>query len=404
VKKILEVFLGIVTGIGGFLEAGSLATSAQAGAQFGYQLTWALVLGALSLIVLVEGSGRLAVVSRRTVAEAIRERFGFGYFSLPLVAGVVVSFMVLASELAVTGLALQLVTGISYRWWAFPVALGGWFLLWKGNFGILEKGTGLLGLVSLVFLFGALALHPDWGRLAASTLPSLPKQDGSQYWFGAVSILGASISPYLFFFYSSGAVEDDWKEDDLPINKITAGLGMGFGAGVSVMVLVTAALVFFPRGIQVARYEELAMLVAQPFPRFGFTLFVLALGITCFGAAAEIALTIAYLLAQGWGLPWSENQKPAEHARFSLVYTAAFLLAPLLAAATDPLKLTNVSMAVTAASLPVSVLPLLVLLNDEQLMGEHRNRLVGNVALVLIALMAVVLLVVSIPLAFLGGG
>jgi len=404
VKKILEVFLGIITGIGGFLEAGSLATSAQAGAQFGYQLTWALVLGALSLIVLVEASGRLAVVSRRTVAEAIRERFGFGYFTLPLVAGVVVSFMVLASELAVTGLALQLVTGISYRWWAFPVALGGWFLLWKGNFGILEKGTGLLGLVSLVFVFAALKLHPDWGRLAASTLPSLPKQDASQYWFGAVSILGASISPYLFFFYSSGAVEDDWKEEDLPINRITAGLGMGFGAGVSVMVLVTAALVFFPRGIEVARYEELAMLVAQPFPRFGFTLFVLALGITCFGAAAEIALTIAYLLAQGWGLPWSENQKPAEHARFSLVYSAAFLLAPLLAAATDPLKLTNISMAVTAASLPVSVLPLLVLLNDRQLMGEQRNRLVGNVALVLISLMAVVLLIVSIPLAFLGGG
>jgi Mn2+/Fe2+ NRAMP family transporter len=404
VKKILEVFLGIVTGIGGFLEAGSLATSAQAGAQFGYQLTWALVLGALSLIVLVEGAGRLAVVSRRTVAEAIRERFGFGYFSIPLVAGVVVSFMVLASELAVTGVALQLVTGISYRVWAFPVALGGWFLLWKGNFGIVEKGTGLLGLVSLVFLFAALKLHPDWGRLAAATLPSLPKQDGARYWFGAVSILGASISPYLFFFYSSGAVEDEWKEDDLPINRVTAGLGMGFGAGVSIMVLVTAALVFFPRGIEVARYEELAMLVSQPFPRFGFTLFVLALGITCFGAAAEIALTIAYLLAQGWGIPWSENQKPSQHARFSLVYSAAFLLAPLLAAATDPLKLTNVSMAVTAASLPVSVVPLLVLLNDRQLMGEHRNRALGNGALVLISVMAVVLLFVSIPLAFLGGG
>lgn len=403
-KKFLEVFLGIVTGIGGFLEAGSLATSAQAGAQFGYQLTWALVIGALSLIVLVEGAGRLAVVSRRTVAEAMRERFGFGYFSIPLVAGVVVSFMVLASEIAVTGVALQLVTGISYRLWAFPVALGGWFLLWKGNFGVVEKGTGLLGLVSLVFLFAAIKLHPDWGRLAAAALPSLPKEDGAQYWFGAVSILGASISPYLYFFYSSGAIEDGWEESDLPINKITAGMGMGFGAGVSIMVLVTGALVFFPRGIEIARYEEMAMLVAHPFPRYGFALFVLALGITCFGAAAEIALAIAYLLAQGWGIPWSENQKPAEHARFSLVYSLAFLLAPFLAAATDPLKLTNLSMAVTAASLPVSVVPLLVLLNDQQLMGEHRNKALGNAALVLVSVMAVVLLFVSIPLAFVGGG
>lgn len=37
VKKYLEVALGIVTSIGGFLEAGSIATSAQAGAGFGFQ-------------------------------------------------------------------------------------------------------------------------------------------------------------------------------------------------------------------------------------------------------------------------------------------------------------------------------------------------------------------------------
>ncbi len=37
-KKLVQVALGIVTGIGGFLEIGSVATSAQAGAAFGYQL------------------------------------------------------------------------------------------------------------------------------------------------------------------------------------------------------------------------------------------------------------------------------------------------------------------------------------------------------------------------------
>ena len=40
-SKLFEIALGIVTGIGGFLEAGSLATAAQAGAAFGFQLAWA---------------------------------------------------------------------------------------------------------------------------------------------------------------------------------------------------------------------------------------------------------------------------------------------------------------------------------------------------------------------------
>jgi Mn2+/Fe2+ NRAMP family transporter len=60
-------------------------------------------------------------------------------------------------------------------------------------------------------------------------------------------------------------------------------------------------------------------------------------------------------------------------------------------------------MAATAASLPVSVLPLLVLLNDRQLMGRHVNRPLGNLALGLITVLSVVLLLVSFPLAFLGG-
>jgi Mn2+/Fe2+ NRAMP family transporter len=403
-KKIFEVFLGIITGIGGFLEAGSLATSAQAGAQFGYQLTWALVAGTLALVVLTEAGGRLAVVSRSTVVEAMRERFGFRYFVVPLAVGLVVSLMVLASELAVTGVALQMATGLSFRVWALPAALACWFLLWRGNFGMVEKGAGVLGLVSLAFAVGAVKLHPQWGHLARAAIPTRPARDSAQYWFGAVSILGASISPYLFFFYSSGAVEDKWEMGDLPVNRVTAGLGMGFGGTLSLAVLVLGALVLFPRGVQVDRYEEVAMLLAHPLGRWGFILFLLSLGITCFGAAAEVALSTAYMVAQGAGWEWSENQRPTHHARFSLVYTAAIVLAAMLAAATDPLKLTNATMAVTAASLPVSVLPLLVMMNDGELMKDHTNGWLANLGLVLVAVLSVVLLVVSIPLYLLGSG
>jgi Mn2+/Fe2+ NRAMP family transporter len=59
-SKLLEIALGIVTGIGGFLEAGSLATAAQAGAAFGFQLGWAIVLGTICIAFLVEMGGRLA--------------------------------------------------------------------------------------------------------------------------------------------------------------------------------------------------------------------------------------------------------------------------------------------------------------------------------------------------------
>jgi hypothetical protein len=57
VKKLLQISLGIIAAVGGFLETGSIATSAQAGVAFGFQLIWDIVLGTICLIFLVEMSG-----------------------------------------------------------------------------------------------------------------------------------------------------------------------------------------------------------------------------------------------------------------------------------------------------------------------------------------------------------
>ena len=404
-RRLLELTLGIVTSIGGFLEAGSIITAVQAGATFGYQLLWAIALGTLGLMLLVEQSGRLAAVSGRTVSDALRERFGINFFIIPLAVGLLVSFLVLASEIGGVSLALQMATGIGFRWWAMPVAFAGWFLLWKGNFGIVEKGSSFLGLVTIVFIVAALKLHPDWGRVGMGLVPTAPSHEAPRYWYLAVSIIGASISPYLYMFYSSGAVEDGWGVDDLGTNKATAVLGMSFGGVLSAAVLIVAALVFLPRGVQVDRYEQAALMLPPVLGHPGFVLFLASLGIACFGATAEITLAMAYLLAQGLGWDWSENAKPKENARFSLTYTVTLLLAGIvMAVGVDPLKLTNFSMMLTAASLPVTVIPMLVLMNDKALVREHGNKWFGNVALGVLSVMTIVVLLSAVPLQILGSG
>nr|WP_245570592.1 divalent metal cation transporter [Chroococcidiopsis thermalis] len=143
-SKLLEIALGIVTSIGGFLDVGAIATSAEAGSSFGFGLIWAIVLGTICVIFLVEMSGRLAAASKHTLADAVRERFGFNFYVLPLLAEIVVDFLVLGAEIGGVCIALQLVTGIAFRWWALPVAFAIWLMLWKGNFGLIENGISLL--------------------------------------------------------------------------------------------------------------------------------------------------------------------------------------------------------------------------------------------------------------------
>lgn len=404
-KKFGEIALGIVTSIGGFLEVGSIATSAQAGSEFGFQLGWAVLLGALGLMFLMEMSGRLSAVTKRTFADQLRERFGISFFLLPLIAMFVVSFLVLASEIGGVSVALQMATGVRFAYWALPVAFVGWLVLWRGTFGTVEKGAAMLGLVSVVFAIAAAALHPRWTSVGAGLLPTAPSHDRARYWYLALSILGASISPYLYFFYSAGAVEDKWTPEHLVVNRATASIGNLFGGGLSLMALVVAALVFLPRAIHVDKYEQLGMMLTPVLHHPGFVFFLATLGITCFGTTLEITLSLAYVLAQGLGWSWSENLRPARDSRFTATYTIMIFAAAIpILVGTDVLKLTNFSMVLTAASLPVSVLPLVVLMNDRDVMEKHVNGIAGNLALGAIAVISIVLFLVAVPLQIMGGG
>jgi Mn2+/Fe2+ NRAMP family transporter len=404
-KKIFEIALGVVTSIGGFLEIGSIATAAQAGASFGYQLAWSILVGTLCIAFLVEMSGRFAAVSKHTIPDAMRERFGANFFAVPLFVMLGVTLLVLAAEIGGVAASLEMATGISLPAWAIPIALLAWALIWRTNFSVIENGVSLLGLVTVAFAVGAVKLHPSYRALAHGLLPTLPQQNAAHYWFIAVSVLGASISPYLYYFYSSGAIEEKWDESYIATNRAIAGIGMGFGGFLSVAVLVLAAIVFHPRGIEVEHYQQLPDLLTGVFARKGFWLVIASLAIACLGATLEIALSLAYFVAQGFGWNWGENLKPRDDARFALTYTLLILAASVFAlVGVDPLKLTEISMSLTAASLPIGTFPFLILMNDREYLGEHTNGHLGNAVVLLISALSAVLGVVSIPLELKGGG
>jgi Mn2+/Fe2+ NRAMP family transporter len=403
-KKLIEIALGIITSIGGFLEVGSIATSAQAGALFNFKLIWPIVLGTICVIFLIEMSGRLAAIGHHPLPAAVRKRLGFNYHITPLIAETFVDLLVLASEIGGACIGLQLMTGISFQWWAPLVALMAWALLWYGNFGTIEYGVSMLGLITLVFVVAAFKLHPAPPDMFKGLIPTLPNHDPSRYWFLVVSMLGATISPYLFNFYSSGAVEDGWDETDIGPNRISATVGMGFGGMVSIAVLVCAAMVLHPRGIDVENYTQVALITSHPLGMWGFWLFGAGLFISCFGAALELSLDIAYVYAQTFGWKWGENEKPADSTRFSLTFTIFILLASIFSiVGVDPLKLTLFSTAITCVILPLIVFPFLVIMNDEKLVGKHKNGRISNAVVFFIVLMAFALAIVAIPLELLGG-
>src|SRR5947209_7925034 len=231
-KKATQLALGILTAVGGFFDVGNIATCAQAGASFRFQLLWSMVLATIVVIFLVEMSGRFAAVTKKALPDTIREHFGFSFWLVP--------FLVLT------------------------------------------------------------IVH--------------------------VLVLGAVIAPYLFYFYSSGAVEDDWDETYIPINRAVSVLGMGFGSVISLGAIIVAGIVLAPRGIKVSDYHQAALMLTDAFPFWGYALFAASMAIACLGAALEVALSMSYSFAQTFGWNWGEDLSPTEDARFCLVYTISIFL------------------------------------------------------------------------------
>jgi len=404
VKKVGNLLLGVVTSIGGFVEVGSISTAAQAGADFGFGLLWAIAAAGALLAMLVEMSGRLASVSKQTVAGAVRQRFGFHFQLIPLGAELVTDTLLLAAEIGGVSIALKLVSGVGFQWWVVPVGIVAWLVLWLGSFAVIEDGLGLLGLMTLAFVISAWRLHPPVHSVVRGLVPTVPGHDLTHYGFLAVSIVGATISPYLLNFYASGAVEEKWTEPDLWINRTTAYVGMGFGSIVSMGVLVTAAVVLGPEHIEVESYEQAALMFIPVYGRWGVTLFAMALGVGCLGAAVEIALNTGYVLAQAFGWTWGADKKRREAARFSAAFTVV-LLAALGVALTgfDPLRLTLVSVALTVVIMPFVVLPFIVLMNDRELVKQHTSGPIGNAVLATLTILGAILALIVIPLEILGG-
>ncbi|HEY2829563.1 MAG TPA: divalent metal cation transporter [Thermoanaerobaculia bacterium] len=403
--NLLEVALGIITGIGGFLEVGSIATSADGGASFRFQLIWALALATVCLIFLTEMSGRLAAVSKHSLADAVREEFGFNFTIVPRAMELIVNFMVLTAELGGVCMALKLVTGWPIRVLAIPVMLTVWLMIWAGTLKVIENGTSILGLIALCFVVAAWKHHPPVHEVLHGLVPTLPHHDAARYWFFAISIVGATIAPFMLHFYSSGAIEDKWDEKSLGTNRVTSIVGMMFGGGVSVAVIVVAAMVFFPLNIQVSQYEQVPLILFPMLGRWALPLFAVTLGVCCFGAAIELALGTAYMLAQTLGWNWDENDKPHREARFAASYTILLLLCGLtLLTGLDPLKLTMYSMALTAVILPFVVVPFLMLMNNEEYLHEHTNGPIGNAVVIVTIILSSIIAIVTIPLQLAGGG
>jgi manganese transport protein len=253
----------------------------------------------------------------------------------------------------------------------------------------------------LVFVVAVWQLGPDWSRLwhSATTVAPTGGESWPAYYFYAVTLIGAQMTPYEMFFFSSGAIESRWSPKDLVEMRVNVVVGFPLGGLLAIAIQAVAFLAFFGPGIQVEHISQTVLPVAMALGKVGLAIALVGVFAATFGATLETLFSTGYDLAQYFGWSYGKVQPPAQATRFVTTITALLLFSTALALTTvNPITVTIYAVVFSSVLLPFAFLPVLLVGNDRHVMGELANGRLSNTVGTLTLLFSVVVAVVAIPL------
>ena len=381
-----------------FIGPGTVATASRAGAQFGYALLWALVLAVFATIVLQEMAARLGLVTRKGLAEAIRDSIRSSVarrcvLSLVLTAIVFGNTAYETGNLMGAGLGLSVLTGLSTERCAVFVGLLITIMIFVGRTNRLLQGV-LISVVlamSFAFVLTACVVRPDVVDVARGVVvPSIP--DGSM--LTVMALIGTTVVPYNLFLHAS-SVQQRWRaESDLGQSiresRIDTLLAISIGGLVTMAIIVTAAATFHGSKGMPKDAVDLARQLEPLLGSAGEYLFAACL------AAAGLTSAITAPLAAGYaarGAMASDSSKGSTFIAATVALAGTFIA---WAMGKSPQFTIIAAQAANALLLPLIAGFLLWTMNRQELLGVHRNGFKMNVLAGLVVIIALALAIKSL--------
>ncbi len=334
---------------------------------------------------------RMGAVTGKGLADLIRERFGVRWTALVMLALLVANGGVTVSEFVGIAAATELF-GIS-RFITVPLAaIGIWWLVVKGSYKRVERAFLLMSLVFLGYIASAFLARPDWSKVAIGLVRPEFKFEYI-YIFSLVAVIGTTISPYMQVYVQSSVVDKGTTPEDYSKTKTDVWVGTIFAILIVFFIVVSTAATLNKAGIQISSAEDAARALQPLAGRYAETLFGLGLFGASMLAAGVLPLATAYSISEALGFEKGVSRSFREAPIFLGTFT--FLVAVGAAIAIIPnlplFRVLLVTQVINGLLLPVILFAVLRLANNRELMGQHVNGPLYNVAAWLTAIVVTIL-------------
>ncbi len=358
----------------GFIDPGNWATNIEAGSRFGYELLWVVTLGTVMLILIQNMAARLGIATGKSLAVNICEYFPKHVAAFLGLSVVLACIATDVAELLGGGIGFTLLFGFPLWIGVLLTLLIEVFLLISQRYHKIEKIiVGFLGIITLCYLFELFIVNPDWSVIATKlAVPAI----GQNSIYVALAILGALVMPHNIFLHSNvihsrrWGVSEEEKRDLLRYEKIDTLFAMTLGWIVNSAMIIVAASVFFRNHIPVTTIEQASVTLKPLAGQFAGILFAIALVFSGISSSITVSMAEANIITGFLGKP----EDPRTMLYRSALLVTAIPAVLIILFSVDTFRVLILSQVILSIQLPFTLIPLLILCRNSQVMGSFKSR------------------------------
>ena len=376
----------------------TLASVSIAGASYGFDLLWVVILSAIFGATAQYLAARIGIIEGRGIIATVEQRLGnfwAWFLAIDAVLATYIAALVLMN--ALVGIT-SLVTHIDTAWWGIPYALIIALVLIRGGYRWFENICKVfVGFVVCCFIITAMQADIAFVDLAGGIIPDIPGGMDSALMIAA--ILGGAVHITIIGMHTYNTNARKWARKDLGLARFDNTLSMGFAFGIySLAIFVVAAAVLHPNNIKIKLATDAALSLGPLLGENAMVIFLLGLWAATLSTISPTFLAGTYFIFDK--MKWEPNPKDR---KFHIVILGSALLSafgPFIKGSF--FLLLPFMLALGLCGTPLIIAIILYLLNKREVVGEYGNSVVLNVlgiiTLVITTLVAVRFILLKISL------
>lgn len=411
---------GLVVGAADDDPAG-IAIYAIAGAKFGLSVLWT-VLGTLPFMIIIQRmAGRIGLISGKGLAGNMKKHYPLWMLLFITILISVATVINIGADISAMAAALKLIVPLPPLILAVLLSLVVVTLIILLPYRIIAKYLKWVAIVLFSYVLAVFFISPDWRSIFLHTF--IPHASFSkEYLAMIVAIFGTTISPYLFFWQASEAVEEEQLHHslthgmipDIKPSKIKHSparmrneigtmytdirMGMIFSNLITFFIMILAASTLFSNGFsEVSSIEEMATILRPLAGNYANLLFLIGIIASGVLAIPVLAGSAAYAIAETIGWKVGLDYTFGKARQFYLVLILATLLGIAIPAlGLQPINILYYTGIIFGVVSPFIIALVIHMANNPKIMGKYTSRLSSNI----IAYILLLIMTASIILMF----